>query len=104
MQCVWTVILALSGKFEELYSYVIFASWLFYALAVGGVIVLRRRHPDWPRPYRMWGYPFAPLAFVAFALWFLFSTLVSAARPSMIGAGIVAAGIPVYLLCRRSNL
>ena len=103
LQCVWAVILVLSGKYDQLYSYVIFASWLFYALAVGGVVVLRRKRPDWPRPYRMWGYPYAPLAFVAFALWFVGSTLVSATRPSLIGAVIVTAGIPAYFLWRKTS-
>jgi len=102
LQCVWAAVLTLSGKYDQLYSYVIFASWLFYALAVGGVVVLRRKRPGWPRPYRMWGYPYAPLAFVAFALCFLVSTVASAPRPSLIGAVLVAAGIPAYLLWRRS--
>jgi APA family basic amino acid/polyamine antiporter len=98
LQAIWSAALALTGSFELLYSYVIFASWLFYCLAVGGVIVLRRRHPEWERPYRMWGYPVTPLAFALFAFSFLIVTFLNDARPSLIGAGIVAAGIPAYMV------
>jgi APA family basic amino acid/polyamine antiporter len=98
VQCVWTCALALSGSYETLFSFVLFAMWLFHAMTVFGVIILRRRTPDLPRPYRMWGYPLSPLLFTLFALWFVVNTFWTRPGPSLIGALIVAGGVPVYFL------
>ena len=54
---IWTAILVISGSYETLYSYSILAAWIFYTMSVAAVFVLRRKLPDAPRPYRMWGYP-----------------------------------------------
>ena len=97
----WSAILALTGSYETLYSYVIFSAWIFYGLAVLAVVVLRRRMPDAPRPYKMHGYPWTPLAFVAVAFWFVGNTLVTDTRSSLIGLAILAAGVPVYFLWKR---
>jgi APA family basic amino acid/polyamine antiporter len=70
---------------------------------VGGVIVLRQKHPEWARPYRMWGYPVTPTAFALFAFSFLITTFLNDPRPSLIGAAIVGAGIPAYVLWRRRS-
>ncbi len=85
----------------------IFVSWVFYAAAALGVIVLRRKMPDHERPYRVWGYPVVPLVFVAFALVYVAFTLYSdvvnylAGRAplvnSLFGLLLVALGIPGYL-------
>ena len=103
VQCVWTCALALSGSYETLFSFVLFAMWLFHAMTVFGVIILRRRMPDLPRPYRMWGYPLSPLLFTLFALWFVVNTFWTRPGPSLIGALIVAGGVPVYFLWRRTT-
>jgi APA family basic amino acid/polyamine antiporter len=97
----WAAVLAMSGSYELLFSYVIFAAWIFYGAAVLGVLVLRRKAPDLPRPYRMWGYPVTPLVFVGVASWFVINTIVSRPGPSLIGLAIVASGIPVYYIWRR---
>ncbi len=102
VQGVWVAVLALAGSYEILFSYVVFAAWIFYGMAVLGVLVLRRKAPDLPRPYRMWGYPVTPLAFAAIAFWFVVNTILSKPGPSLIGLGIVAAGIPVYYFWRRA--
>jgi basic amino acid/polyamine antiporter, APA family len=102
VQGVWASVLAMSGSYERLYSYVIFAAWIFYGMAVVGVVVLRRKAPDLPRPYRMWGYPVTPLAFAAVAFWFVINTIVTTPRPSLIGLAVVATGIPVYYIWRRT--
>ncbi len=99
----WASVLAISGSYEKLFSYVIFSSWIFYGLAVGGVIVLRRRHPDFPRPYKMWGYPVTPALFVVTSMLFVANTLVTKPVPSLMGLLCVASGIPAYLLFRRSR-
>ncbi len=63
-QCALASVMALSGTFEDLTSLFIFATWIFYALAVVALFRLRRTEPDLPRPYRAWGYPVLPALFV----------------------------------------
>src|SRR5439155_922455 len=60
----WAIGLAATGSFEQLFTYVIFSAWIFYALAGASVFVLRRSRPDAPRPFRVPGYPWTPLVFV----------------------------------------
>ena len=62
IQCVWAVLLTLSGQYSDLLDYVIFAVLLFYILTIGGLFVLRRTRPDMERPYRALGYPVLPAA------------------------------------------
>ncbi|HUQ94006.1 MAG TPA: amino acid permease [Bryobacteraceae bacterium] len=100
IQGVWTSLLALSGSYEALFSYVLFASWLVHAMTVLGVLILRRKRPHVARPYRMWGYPVAPLLFVAFALAFVGNTLAGRPDSSLLGALIILSGVPVYYLWR----
>jgi len=102
VQGIWAVVLALSGSYEVLFSYVIFTAWIFYGLTVLAVIVLRHKAPDLARPYKMWGYPVTPLAFAGIAFWFVINTIITTPGSSLIGLSIVAAGIPVYYFWRRS--
>jgi basic amino acid/polyamine antiporter, APA family len=92
----WAALLVLSGHFRALYTLVLFPSWILYAMATASVIVLRRKRPDLPRPYRTVGYPVVPIAFVAVALVLLYSTLRDSPRESLLGLLIIAAGIPYY--------
>ena len=103
LQGVWASLLTLTGKFEQLFTYVIFASWLYYAMAVSGVIVLRRKYPSAPRPYKTWGYPVVPMLFVAIALWFVYNTLTSDPRDSLMGLILVLLGLPAYWYWRRKS-
>jgi APA family basic amino acid/polyamine antiporter len=103
-QGIWAGILALSGSYETLFSYVLSAMWLFHGMTVFGVILLRRRYPDRPRPYRMWGYPLSPLLFSAFALWFVVNTFLTRPGPSLTGCLIIACSIPLYYLWRRRRM
>jgi APA family basic amino acid/polyamine antiporter len=100
-QGVWTALLATSGSYEKLFEYVVFVAWIYYGMTVLGVIILRRRRPDLPRPYRMWGYPVTPLLFAGIAFWFVGNTIVATPGPSLIGLAIVATGIPVYFVWNR---
>jgi APA family basic amino acid/polyamine antiporter len=102
VQGVWAAILAISGSYELLFSYVIFAAWIFYGMAVLGVIVLRHKKPGLPRPYKMWGYPVTPVLFAAVSFWFVINTIVTTPRSSLIGLALVAAGIPVYYIWRKA--
>jgi APA family basic amino acid/polyamine antiporter len=105
MQGIWASILALSGSYELLGTYAIFCAWLFYVLVVFGLMILRWQMPTLPRRYRMWGYPFTPLVFIAVGLWFLVNHLVGNPIPSLVGLGILALGVVVYLVVyrRQSN-
>ncbi|MBZ5595930.1 MAG: amino acid permease [Acidobacteriia bacterium] len=103
VQGVWAAVLAISGSYELLFSYVIFAAWIFYGMAVLGVVVLRYKAPGLPRPYKMWGYPVTPVAFAAVSFWFVINTIVTTPKSSLIGLAIVAAGIPVYYIWRKTT-
>jgi len=100
-QCVWSSALCLSGQYDQLYTYVIFAAVLFYALAGASVIILRRRHPEWPRPYRTWGYPWTPILFVSVCVVVLANTLWQKPAESGFGLLILACGLPAYLFWKR---
>ena len=71
VQGLWASMLVLSGSFDTITNYVIFASWLFYGLGTFGVFVLRKKMPDAHRPYKVWGYPYLPAIFVVFSFLFL---------------------------------
>jgi basic amino acid/polyamine antiporter, APA family len=101
-QSVWAAVLLVTGSYEALIDYALFGIWVFYALMVAGVIVLRRRRPDLPRPYRMWGYPVTPLVFLAITLWFLGNMLVTRPGPALAGLGLTLTGIPAYFIWKRS--
>jgi basic amino acid/polyamine antiporter, APA family len=100
-QCAWAAVLLVTGSYETLVDYAMFALWLSYALMVAGVIVLRRKRPDLPRPYRMWGYPVTPVLFLAITAWFLLNMLWTRPVPSLAGFALIATGIPVYFLWAR---
>jgi basic amino acid/polyamine antiporter, APA family len=102
-QGVWAAVLALTGSYLQLVSYATFTFWIFYGMTVAGLIVLRRRQPDTPRPYRMFGYPATPILFVVVAVWIVVSAVISAPRTSGVGILILAAGVPAYYLWRRAT-
>jgi basic amino acid/polyamine antiporter, APA family len=89
-------VITLSGQYDQLYTLVIFPSWILYGMTAASVIVLRKRRPDLPRPYRVAGYPVVPVLFVFVALALLYSTLLSSPRESGIGLVLIAAGLPFY--------
>jgi APA family basic amino acid/polyamine antiporter len=102
-QAAWAVLLVLLGTYEQLFTYVIFAGWIFYALTVFGVFILRRTKPDLRRPYRVTGYPFVPAAFLIAAAGFILNTLLARPLEAGVGCGIVALGIPAYLVWKRRS-
>jgi basic amino acid/polyamine antiporter, APA family len=89
--------------FDVLSNYVVFASSIFYMLAVIGVVILRRKRPDLPRPYRTLAYPYVPFFYAAFYVWFLCEVYLGDPVQANIGLGLIALGIPVYLLWQRSG-
>ncbi len=102
IQAVWTSVLIISGSYKTLVSYAILAAWIFYTLSVAAVFVLRRKYPDAPRPYRMWGYPYSLLLFVAVSLWFIANSFFTQPVPSFLALLIAATGVPAYAIWRKS--
>ncbi len=100
-QGVWASLIALTGSYDQLFTYVIVDEWLFFALAGAAVLVLRRRAPGAERPYRVLGYPVTPLVFSGLALALLVTTIAADPRDAGIGIGILAAGAPLYAIWRR---
>ena len=115
-QGAWSCILVFSGTFDMLTEMLIFVSWVFYGMSAYGVFILRKRMPDAPRPYRVWGYPFVPIVFIVFAGGFLIFSLVGDIQTyldarahgedrvinSVYGLLILATAIPGYLYFRTS--
>jgi len=97
----WSAILVLSGRYDQLYTYVIFASWILYAMATASVIVLRRKRPDLPRPYRTLGYPVVPVLFVATAILLEVFTLKQSPRESIAGIVLILLGLPFYFYWKK---
>jgi APA family basic amino acid/polyamine antiporter len=103
LQAAWASILAATGTFAQLFTFVMIVSILYWIAAAGAVIVLRRKRPDLPRPYRVPGYPWIPVAFMVAAGGILVSSFVEAPVESLAGMVLTALGIPVYRLWRRAG-
>jgi APA family basic amino acid/polyamine antiporter len=99
---VWSALLALTGTYEQLLTYVVFIAWIFYALAAATLFVYRKRSPDAVRPYRVPGYPFTPLLFIIAALMLVGNTIVTQPVRAAIGLSIVFLGAPAYAFWRRT--
>jgi len=91
------------GTYDQLFTYVVFAQFVFYALSASAVIRLRQKAPQVARPYRTWGYPVTPIVFIAFAVWLVYNTIVETPKDSAIGAGIILLGLPGYYYWRREG-
>ena len=97
----WSALLTLSGKYDDLFNLVIFASWILYGMTAAAVVVLRKKHPDLPRPYRTAGYPFVPVLFVLAAIILILSTAVQRPRESAMGIGVIVIGLPFYFYWKK---
>ena len=92
----WACVLALTGSFDKLTDYVIFAEFLFYGMVASSVFIFRRRMPDAERPHLTWGYPVVPALFVLVTAWLVINTLITSPRQSLVGLGLIALGLPFY--------
>jgi APA family basic amino acid/polyamine antiporter len=99
----WSALLVLTGGYRQLFTYVMFASWIIYGMTAAAVIVLRWRRPDLPRPYRTLGYPVVPILFVVVAFLLLLSTLHDSPRESLMGIGMIALGLPFYFYWKNHS-
>jgi basic amino acid/polyamine antiporter, APA family len=98
----WSTLLALSGTYNQLFTYVMFASILFNVAAGFALFKLRRDRPTQRRPYRTWGYPVVPLVFIVGSAAFVLNTLVEKPTESLAGLGLLALGLPAYFYWKRS--
>jgi len=97
----WAAVLAASGTFEQLLTYVVFSGWIFYGLGAMSIFVYRRRAPDMPRPFRVPGYPITPVLFVAASAAIVLNTLFTQPGRALVGLAVVLAGVPAYIVWRR---
>lgn len=102
-QGIWAGILALSGSFDTLTDYVIFGSWIFYALVTSSVFVFRRKLPEVERPHKVLGYPYVPLVFLLGATLLLVNTLINTPFQAFAGIFLILLGLPVYYYLTRSE-
>ena len=103
IQGVWASVLVLSGTFDQLTDMIIFAVFFFYGATALGVFILRRKMPDAPRPYKVWGYPVVPAIFIVFCLILFVNTIVTRPREAMIGLTLIFSGLPVYWFLNRKK-
>lgn len=100
---IWSIILSLSGTFEQLFTYVIFGQWIFFGLTAGAVIILRKRRPELPRPYKTVGYPLTPIIFILAALFISLNTLLNEFFNALAGLVIILLGLPAYFYWKRKK-
>lgn len=99
----WAAIVVFSGRYDQLLTFVIFASWLLYGMTTAAVFVLRRKRPELNRPYRTIGYPWVPALFVIAALLIEVVTLIHSPRESFMGIALILVGLPFYFAWKRRN-
>lgn len=99
-QGAWAAAFSLVGTFQQLFTSYVFTSWIFYGLAVAGVVILRRREPELRRPYLCPLYPVTPIFFVVATLGIVVSTFVANFRQALLGGGLICAGVPLYFVFR----
>jgi APA family basic amino acid/polyamine antiporter len=110
---IWAAFLVISGSFDMLADMFTFVTWAVYLLGAIGIMLLRKRMPHQPRPYRVWGYPVVPWLFIAFAAFYVVSTIwndvnnyINGRVPvinSLLGLSVTALGVPVYWYFRRKE-
>jgi APA family basic amino acid/polyamine antiporter len=103
-QSLWAALLAASGSYEQIYTYVVFAAVVFHVATGGAVFVLRRKRPDAPRPYRVWGYPVVPILFIGASGVLVVNTLWEKPVESLSGLGFLVLGLPAYYWWRRRDV
>ena len=99
----WAIVLAVSGTFEQLLTYVVFSGWIFYGLGAMSIFIYRRREPNAARPFSVPGYPITPALFVIASAAIVLNTIVTQPGRAFIGLAVVLAGAPAYFLWRRAN-
>jgi APA family basic amino acid/polyamine antiporter len=102
-QGIWAALLTVSGRYDQLYTYVIFGMVLSYTLTVIGMFLLRWKRPEVPRPYRCTGYPWLPGVYVLIGAAWILNTIVKRPMEAFWSSAIVLVGVPGYLYWKRSS-
>jgi basic amino acid/polyamine antiporter, APA family len=97
----WASALALTGTYQQIITYTAFPNYVFLSLAVVGLMVLRVREPDLPRPFRVPLYPLTPLLFLGIFGWYLVNSVLYSTRDTLVGIGLTLAGLPLYFYWSR---
>jgi APA family basic amino acid/polyamine antiporter len=100
---VWSIVLVLSGSYEALFNYALFASFIFHAITAIALFALRWQQPQTPRPYRVFGYPYVPAVFLVAMIGLVLNTLRERPLESLLSVGIVAIGVPLFFWRQRSR-
>src|SRR5262249_27555993 len=103
VQGIWSGVLVLCGTLQGLVNYTGFAIVVFSGVAVTTVFVLRRRHPDALRPFRAWGYPWAPAIFVLASTVIVANQIWREPGPTALGIVVIGIGLPVYWFLKTRN-
>jgi len=103
IQGIWACILALTGTFEQLFTYAMFIGVLFWVIAAAAVFTLRKKYPNLPRPYQTWGYPVVPFLFIIALSGVLLNALIKKPVESLIGLIFTAAGVPIYYVWKKKS-
>jgi len=102
-QGVWACLLVLSGTFDQLTDMIIFAVFIYYGATTLGVFILRKKMPDVPRPYKVWGYPVVPAIVIIFCAVLIFNTVFARPREAGIGVVLMLTGVPMYWWFKKNN-
>ena len=97
----WAALLAATGTFEQLLTYVVFSGWIFYGLGAMSIFVYRKKMPDMHRPFRVPGYPLTPLLFILASAAIVLNTLFTQPGRALVGIAVVLMGVPAYLIWKR---
>lgn len=103
IQCIWASVLCLSGSYGQLLGYATFASLIFYIVTIIGLFILRKKEPTTPRPYKAWGYPYIPMAYIIITSIICLNLLVYSFTNSILGIAIILLGVPVYYLFSKKE-
>jgi basic amino acid/polyamine antiporter, APA family len=102
-QCIWASLLVLSGTFDQLTDMIIFAVFIYYGATTLGVFILRKKMPDAPRPYKVWGYPIVPAIVIIFCVVLFLNTIIERPREAGFGLILMLTGVPLYFWFREKK-
>lgn len=103
VQAAVAILLAISGTFDQLTDYVVFASWIFYAMVTSVLFVMRKKRPDIEREYKALGYPILPAIFIILGVLLLINTIITSPKSTLIGLGFILSGIPCFFFFKKRN-
>ncbi|MCX2479191.1 amino acid permease [Pedobacter sp. MC2016-15] len=103
IQCIWSSLLCLTGKYGDLLDFVMIIVIIFYILTIYGIFILRRTQPDAERPYKAFGYPFLPSLYIILAGALCVSLLITRFSTCGWGVLIMLLGIPIYYLSKPAE-